>query len=124
MFAKRRQGVSLRVAVDGPKYVSDKYGDANEIDCSAVLDGNRLSVFATNRSLDETAQVKVAVADREVARLIDGELLRGSDPKAENTFERQNLVRSIPFSDARCDGGSAALDLPPLSFAAVTLELR
>lgn len=123
MFAKRRQGISLRVAVDGPRYVSDKYGEVSEIDCSAILDGNRLSVFATNRSLDRAAPLCVTVADRQVARFVDGELLAASDPKAENTFENQEVVRSVAFGDVRCDGHGARLDLPPLSLAALTFEL-
>jgi alpha-N-arabinofuranosidase len=124
MFAKRRRGVSLRVAIDGPRYVAEKYGEVTEVDCSAVLDGNRLSVFATNRSLDETAELKVAVADRDVSAFVDGEILTGAGPKAENTFAKQDAVCSRSLDDVRCDAGAVQLELPPLSFVAVTFELQ
>jgi alpha-N-arabinofuranosidase len=122
MVAKRRQGVSLRVAVDGPRYRSDKYGEVDEIDCSAVLDGNRLNVFVTNRSLEQQAQVDVVVADRRVARVVDAELLSGPDPKAQNSYESPDVVRSKPFEGTVGDGG-AQFVLPPLAFLAATLEL-
>jgi len=122
MVAKRRQGISLRAVADGPRYTSNKYGEVAEIDCSAVLDGNRLSVFATNRSLDEQAQVEIVVADRAVRRIVDAELLSGPDPKAENSYDSPGLIRSLPFSGPTTDG-RAQFVLPPLAFMAATLEL-
>jgi hypothetical protein len=67
--------------------------------------------------------VTVAVADREVAAFVDGELLTGTHAKAENTFEQQGVVRSAPLRNVRCDGRDARFELPPLSFAALTFVL-
>ena len=61
MFARRRNGISLRPAVAGPAYDSPSYGRAQYIDASAILDGDRLHVFAVNRSVDETARVRVSL---------------------------------------------------------------
>jgi alpha-N-arabinofuranosidase len=81
MFARRRRGVALRTAIDGPTY-SGVYGEAAEVDCSAIHNGDRLHLFATNRHLDEPAVVRLAIADRRLTRLLDAEVLGGPDPTA------------------------------------------
>jgi alpha-N-arabinofuranosidase len=123
MFAKRRTGMALRPAVDGPTYRSSTYGEVNEIDCSAILDDNRLHVFATNRNLEESAAVRVAVADRRIARLLDAEVLCAAGPHAANSFEHPDTVRSASFTDVTIDARGAQFRMPPLSFVAGTVEL-
>jgi alpha-N-arabinofuranosidase len=123
MFAKRREGIALRVAVDGPRYASERYGEVTEIDASSVLDGDRLHVFMTNRNLMEEAEIAIAVADRRVGGVLEAELLTAADPKAENSFAVPDVVGSTRFNRVVVDGGTARCVLPPLSFAAVTLQL-
>ena len=122
MFARRRHGTALRVAVDGPTYGS-LYGEATEVDCSAIHDGERLHLFATNRHLDAPASVRVALADRRITRCIDAEVLSGTEAKAANSFEHPHVVRSVSFDHARIDAGGAELVIPPLSFVAATFVL-
>ena len=122
MFARRRHGVALRTAIDGPTY-SSAYGEAAEVDCSAIHDGDRLHVFATNRHLDEPAAVRLDLADRRFTRLVDAEVLGGSDPKAANSFEQPHAVDSQPFDQVRIDDRGAQLTIPPLSFVAATFCL-
>jgi len=123
LFAKRRDGLSLRTAVEGPTYRSDTYGEVAEIDCSAILDGRRLHVFASNRSIDQVAPVTVAVADRGVVRCREAELVTGPGAKAENSFEQPDVIRSTALDGVAIERGRARFALPPLSFAALTLEL-
>jgi alpha-N-arabinofuranosidase len=123
MFAKRRRGISLRPAVEGPRCRSEPYGEVDEIDCSAVLDGSQLHVFVTNRHLDDPATVRVAVADRSIMRVGEAEILTGPGAKAENSFEDPGVIRSGPFGGAAIESGKARLTMPPLSFAAVTFEI-
>jgi alpha-N-arabinofuranosidase len=123
MFAPRRRGVALRTSVDGPTYDS-VYGTATAVDCSAIHDGNRLHLFATNRHLDGAAPVRVALADRRIARVVDAEVLGGTDAKAANSFEHPHVVRSAPFDQVNIDASGAQLRLPPLSFVAVTFALE
>jgi alpha-N-arabinofuranosidase len=124
MMATRRGPVALRVVVAGPTYRSPTYGEVTEIDASAMLDGDRLHVFATNRSLDAPAPLTIAPADRAIAALVDAELLSGPAPTAANSFEQPDVVRSTPFDAVRVADGRARLSLPPLSFAALTFALR
>lgn len=53
----------------------------------------------------------------------DAEILTGTDPKAANSFAQPDLLKAVPFAAiARADGQRC--QLPPLSFAALTLNLR
>ena len=123
MFCGRREGVSLRPALSGPTYESASYGPAGFIDASAILNDDRLSVFATNRSLSDPAPVTIRLADRRIASLEGAELLTGPDAKAANSFEQPELIRSQPFADVEVAGGIARATLPPLSLAAMTCQL-
>ncbi len=124
MYAKRRNGSSLRMVVDGPSYVGETNGEVTFVDSSAVLDGDRLHLFATNRSQTDDAEVTVVVADRAITALVDGEIVDGDDPKAANSFEVPDVVTPRPFDHLRVIDGSAELRLPPLSVSALTLQLR
>jgi alpha-N-arabinofuranosidase len=123
MFAKRRQGRALRAAIRGPSYEGATHGRVHTIDASAILDGDRLHVFATNRSLDAAAPLRVSLADRSIASLVSAEIVTGDDAKAENSFEQPDLIRSRPFDDTEIKGGGASARLPPLSVTAMRLEL-
>jgi alpha-N-arabinofuranosidase len=123
MFAGRRNGVSLRTAVDGPTYRSETYGTVTDIDCSAILDGRRVHVFVTNRNLDAAAAVTVAVADRRIVGHQEAELVTGPGAKAGNSFADPHVIRTTGLDGVTAEGGTARFSMPPLSFAALTLEL-
>jgi alpha-N-arabinofuranosidase len=123
MFAARRDGVSLRVAADGPGYESKSHGAVPFVDASAILGDGRLHVFLTNRSVDEPAEVRVKLADGRIAALESAELLTGPGAKAANSYEKPDAVASRAWKCAVRDG-EARGRLPPLSFAAATLRLR
>jgi alpha-L-arabinofuranosidase len=122
MHSRRRGETALRVATDGPTYQA---GDDTVpyVDAAASLDRNRLHLFLVNRSLTERAAVTVEPADRAVAKLVDGETLCGTDPKAANTFGSPESVRPRRFAEVKVSAGKAALELDPLSVTALTLEL-
>jgi alpha-N-arabinofuranosidase len=123
MFAKRREGVALRPVVTGPTYEGKTYGRVNYVDASAIVNGDTLHVFATNRSVNEVAALRVKVADRPIVALENAELLTGADPKAANTFEQPNVIRSQSFTNTQIVSGEARLELPPLSVVAMTVRL-
>ena len=136
MFSARRQGVSLRPAVEGPTCEGKKNGQVNTIDASAILDrpaagpGSatasdraRLHVFLTNRDISQAAPVKIVLADGELKALADGAIVTGPDPKAANSFEKPDVIRSQPFGEVTIHNGRAELKLPPLSVAALTFRV-
>lgn len=123
MMTKRRQGVSLRVALEGPVYESKNYGRANFIDASAILDGQRLQVFATNRSPDANLELLVHPADLTINGVESAEILCGPDAKAANSYEQPDVVQARPFDGVSLKAGTVRCTLPPLSFTAMTLSL-
>ena len=123
MFSRRRDGVSLRPVVDGPTYEGKTNGQVHYIDASAILNDDRLHVFATNRSLEEPASVQVKLADRAIVGLDSADILTGPDAKAANSFEQPDVVRPRSLVDVKTAGGHAALVLAPLSVTAVTFRL-
>lgn len=123
MYTKRRTGTSLQVRVDGPGYESKTYGYATYLDSSAILNGEELSVFLVNRSLDTPMEVQVRPADVSVVGFVDAEILYGTDPKANNTFETPDVVRSEAHCAHSIHAGTATVTLPPLSVYAGTFRL-
>lgn len=122
MMSERRDGVALRVAQSGPGYASAWQGDVPMIDASAILADGVLHVFAVNRSVDQVAPLRVERGDRPLAALASAELLTGPDAKAANSFEAQDVVSARPFDGVRVRDGVASCELPPLSFAALSLR--
>ena len=124
MISVRKGGRALRGAVDGPSYVSKRYGAVAQLDHAAVIDGRVLHVFAINRSLDESMELVVDLADEDIAAVADAEILQ-ADLKAENTFERPNAVCAAPFDgwDVGNARGRAVAQLPPHAFTATTFRL-
>jgi alpha-N-arabinofuranosidase len=123
MVARRREGVSLRVAVEGPSYEAQTHGSATHVDASAVLAGDqRLILFLTHRD-DEEADVTVRVADRTIERLVESEVLTGPGPESRNDWEARDVVCARAFDEITLREGAAILRLPPFSFTAVTFQL-
>lgn len=123
MFSKRRNGISLKPVVEGPEYDGKTSGKTMFVDSSAILDGEHLHVFLTNRSIDKTAPVCVEIADYTVISLESAEILTGADPKAANSYDNPNQVIAKPYHDIAVNYGQATCQLPPLSFMAMTLKV-
>ncbi|MBN1563994.1 MAG: alpha-N-arabinofuranosidase [Anaerolineae bacterium] len=123
MYTKRRAGIALQTIVAGPTYTGATHGEAHFIDTSAIWDTDTLHVFVTNRALDDTATVDIAVTDQTITALQHADMLTGTNPKAENTFENPYVIQPQPFDAVRIAAGKATLELPPLSVVALTFAL-
>lgn len=123
MFSRRRNGVSLRPAIDGDSYATGKYGEATCIDTSAILGDGVLHVFLLNRT-DEDHDVEIKLADRDIVSLVNAELLTGETAKTANSFESQDSVKPTLFDDIRFSGRQAHTTLPPLSLVAATFGVN
>jgi len=122
MFAERRSGVSLRCAVEGPAYEGATNGCVHTIDSSAILDGDRLHVFLTNRSVNESAEVEIKLAGGRCAPVKAPSCSPARMPSGQY-LRRRSIVKAQPFKEIRVADGQAVCQLPPLSFAAITLKL-
>lgn len=124
MVSKRRDGISLKISVDGQTYESPSYGETPYIDASAILGDGKLHIFATNRCLTETMEILINPADIEILSLEGAEILTGTDPKAANSFGNKDVVVSRRFEGIKISNGKAICQLPPLSFAAMTFKVK
>jgi len=124
MTVGRREGISLRVAVDGPSFEGRTNGRVPFVDASAILGDGVLHAFLVNRSERAAAPVSIEPAGVSVAALASAEILTASGPKAANSFERPGAVAARPFDEVSVRAGKARLRLPPLSVAALTLKVE
>jgi alpha-N-arabinofuranosidase len=123
MFTSRRDGVAIRPAVSGPTYESPSYGSVNYIDTSAILGDGVLHTFLVNRSVSQASEVEIDHASGKITGVQSAEILNGSDPNANNTYEHPRTLSSGPFNNVKVVDGKAILSLPPLSVAAVTFKV-
>jgi alpha-N-arabinofuranosidase len=124
MFSKRREGIVLQPAVNGPTYTGQTNGPAPYVDTSAILAGDRLHLFAVNRSLTEFAPIHIHLADCSILALENAELLTGPDAKSTNSYEQPDTIKSRPWAEAKVANGQAIFELPPLAMAATTWRLE
>lgn len=123
MFSKRRNGTSIKIAIDGPSYTGKTNGTVSYIDSSAIHDNNRLHLFLINRNPEEPISIKINLADRPIKRLEKAEILTGPSPKSSNSFDKPNEVISRDWNAVLIRDGQAFFDLPPLSVIASTWQL-
>jgi len=122
MMSKRRKGIALKHAMEGPEYIGETNGTVHTIDVSSILSGKELNLFTSNRDQDKTAEICIDLADRDIVSLANAEILTGSDANAANSFEKPDAITSQSFDAVTIKSGKAVYELPPLSFAALTLE--
>lgn len=123
MYTRRREGNALRVAIDGDSYQSKQYGQTKYLDASVIANGKTLHVFCTNRSLSDSMELDIRVGGAAIRKLVNAEIVAGTDPKAANTFENPNAVVAKSFNEIKIANGVAVTKLPPLSVMAATFEL-
>jgi alpha-L-arabinofuranosidase len=65
-----------------------------------------------------------SLADTAIVCCENADILSGSDAKAENSLDDPEVVVANPFEAIDVQRGQATCTLPPLSFAAMTLDLK
>ncbi|MFT7647705.1 MAG: alpha-N-arabinofuranosidase [Candidatus Poriferisodalaceae bacterium] len=72
MFRHRRSGTSLRIGYDGSMVEWPCGSSVEAIHASAIVDGDTLHINAVNRRVDGPVTLTVALGDRAIAGLADG----------------------------------------------------
>ena len=103
--------------------VSQTHGWVHTVDSSAIFDGDKLHVFATHRSLDAHPPLRITLADRPIASILDCEVVTGDDPKAENSLENPDQICAVKFQQAAISAGAVEARLPRLTVAAMSFAL-
>jgi alpha-N-arabinofuranosidase len=115
------RGQSVTVDVDAPTYASTELGSVPLIDVVVTRDGATAVVFATNRSIDESATLEVDLGGLSASRIDEAWVLADDDVTARNTLDDPERVGLRPLDSAVIDGGVLRLELPPVSWVAITL---
>lgn len=117
------RGYTLHTEIDSPKHDTKEFTDVPDVESLATLseDGENLTVFAVNRSLDEDVMLDVSLLDFDGFRVIDAIEMSGYDVKAENG------VKSCPVKPFKketpvIDGKVMSVPLKPLSWNVIRLE--
>jgi len=66
----------------------------------------------------------VKPADAAIKAIESAEILTGPNAKSENSYEQPNVVTAKTFDGAVVIDGKLSLNLPPLSFAALTVNVE
>ena len=113
----------MRVALEGPSYEGKTQGRVPFVDASAIMGEGTLHVFATNRSLEESAEVRVDVAGLAIEGLQNAEILTAPGAKAANSYEQPEVVKPVDFREPDVSKGRGRMKLPPLSFVAASFKV-
>lgn len=115
----------LNPRIDSPKYDSTDYTDVPYLDAIPVLnDDGRITVFAVNRSLDETLPLAVELRGFKDSYVVEDVIvLSHPDPKATNTEDNPDNVQ--PHAGcAAFEEGLLRANLAPLSWNVLRLMPR
>ena len=126
LYSRHAHGRSLMPIVDGPTYIAGARGEVPALDVSAShdIDADAISVFIVNRDLSRDIDVQVSFGDRRAGPDIEVAMLTGDDPKAHNTWERQDVVTPVAGSAVRNDDGSLQVLAPSLGLVVVRVQLE
>ena len=125
MFSQMASGNSLDLLVESPRYETKQFGDMPLLDVSSAHDeaAGRNSIFVVNRSLTERMPIEIRWGDVTPKRITSAHQLSGNDPKASNSWDDPNHIRTQAIYAPKIIDGVAQLSLPPLSFTALGVEL-
>jgi alpha-N-arabinofuranosidase len=125
LFSKLARGTALDVAVQSPRYQTQKFGDMPLLDVSASYDEatGEHAIFMVNRSQTESLPTELRWQDRRPRQIRAVYQLSGSDPKAFNSLENPGLIVPVRLPPPAIDDNCAEILLPTLSFTVIEAEL-
>ena len=125
LFSRLANGNALDVAVKTARYETKRFGDMPLLDVSSSYnqETGTNAVFIVNRSQTESIPVDLLWQDRTPKTINSMHQVRGTDPKAANSFENPEKITAVPIDAPEIKDNSATLLLPPLSFTALEVAL-
>jgi alpha-N-arabinofuranosidase len=123
--ARLARGKVVGLAIDAGNYETERYGQVPLVDAVATYDAEagRAAVFVVNRGQEGAATVTVDLADFGGADLIEALTLADADLDVKNTLEQPDRVRLAPNTSARADGTKLTIELPTVSWTAISLAV-
>ena len=125
LFSQMASGNALNLLVESPRYETKQFGDMPLLDVSAAHDATSgsITIFIVNRSLTERMPVDIHWQDVSPKRITSAHQLAGDDPKAFNSWDDPNKLATQAIYAPKIIDGTAQLNVPPLSFTALGVEL-
>lgn len=122
------RGTALNVAVNGPRYDADAAHDVNYLDVAAVLspDGSSITIFAINRSLDETMELDIALQGFEGLKLVEHKVMGGTSAEARvaNTSAAPDRIKPRKGEKLAVGDDGIKGELPAFSYNMIRLSVR
>jgi alpha-L-arabinofuranosidase len=121
--ARLARGTALRLAVSSPDMATRRYGHVPAISCAGTYDdeAGRVAIFLVNRDPEGGHTVQIDVRALPLTAVLEQSSLHDDDIRAVNTLSDPRRVRPRSDTTAVLDGGSLRIDLPPVSWTALSL---
>jgi alpha-N-arabinofuranosidase len=125
LISNLARGDALDLLVKAPELETRQYGAVPTLDVSASYDNEtqRGAIFLVNRGLTEVVVTDLIWQNGKTIQAGEAWQLAGSDTKETNSWEEPNRLIANPISSPTVIDGQATIQLPPLSFTAVTFRL-
>lgn len=114
-------GRALQVALDAPTVPTTVFGDVPTVDAAVTIDGDRATVFVVNRDLDSPISFVIDTSGIGHGGQVTARGIWDADRHAANTLEEPDRVTLRTNTTAVRNGAVVTLDLPPVSWTAITL---
>lgn len=122
LVSNHARGNALDAHVVAPVVETSKYGAVPVLDVSASYDEatNQGAVFIVNRSQTDAVVTDIVWQDGKSVSVGEAWQLSGTDPKEFNSWESPNQLTAKALALPAVQDGKLTLNLPPLSFTALT----
>ena len=123
-MAEHAQGQVLRPTVTCPTTTTEQYGEVPVLDCVATHDpsAGRLAVFVVNRDTEQSAALRLPLADFSPTGAATAVSLHDADYTAANTQQEPDRVRPREH-EAAVEGDTLVTELPPASWTMLLVDV-
>ena len=119
------RGVALLPVVDSPRYDTKDFTDVPVLETIGVYNEaeKMVTIFAVNRGPEQVLPVDYDLRSFGSVSVEEEILLTGTDIKAVNSADAQNVKPEVR-KDAKVDGGTLTANLPPLSWNVIRVSVE
>jgi alpha-N-arabinofuranosidase len=111
------RGNVLNVLVESPTYEVNGMDQVPYLDAAATITANReTSLFILNRDLSNSHEIEVVWEDKPTTRVVNSQVLTGSDLKAVNSFDSPHKVEPQAFDKPTTNNGTTKFEVPARSY--------
>lgn len=124
LFSNLARGEALDVLVKAPMVETKQYDGVPVLDVASSIntEAQQGALFLVNRSQKETVETDIVWQDRGSFHINEAWRLVGNDPKESNSWDQPNRLVANVVSVPTVDSNRVTMQLPPLSFTAVTFQ--